>query len=197
MAAIVLLRHGQTDWSRQGRHTGRTDIELTQQGCSEATRLADHLAGHHFGYVAASPLRRARDTARLAGLVPDECLDDLLEWDYGGYEGETTQQIRARTGDPHWVIWDAPIPPGRTPGEQPEDVAERCRSVLAVCEPHLERDEDVALVAHGHVLRILTATWLGLPPRAGRLFTLATGTVSRLGFEREQQVIDLWNGSGL
>lgn len=197
MAGIVLLRHGETAWSVSGQHTGRTDIPLTDHGRRAAAALAPHLAGHTFGYVACSPLQRARDTAALAGLHPDEYLDDLLEWDYGGYEGLTTAQIREQRHDPHWVIWDSPIPPGVTPGEQPEDVAERCRRVLARCEPHVERGEDVALVAHGHVLRILTATWLGLQATAGRLFELSTGTVSLLGHEREQRTIELWNAPGL
>ena len=197
MAGIVLLRHGETAWSVSGQHTGRTDIPLTDHGRQAAAALAPHLAGHNFGYVACSPLQRARDTAALAGLDPDEYLDDLLEWDYGGYEGLTTAQIRAQRHDPHWVIWDGPVPPGVTPGEQPEDVAERCRRVLARCEPHLARGEDVALVAHGHVLRILTATWLGLQATAGRLFELSTGTVSMLGHEREQRTIELWNAPGL
>ena len=111
----------------------------------------------------------------------------------GGYEGRTTAQIRADEEDPDWVIWNAHIPPGGTPGEQPADVAERCRRVLSACQPFLDADQDVALVAHGHVLRILTATWLGLAARDGRLFTLGTGTLSKLGFEHAQQVIDVWN----
>jgi probable phosphoglycerate mutase len=170
---------------------------LTDHGRQAAAALAPHLDGHTFGYVACSPLQRARDTAALAGLTPDEYLDDLLEWDYGGFEGLTTTQIREDRRDPSWVIWDSEIPAGQTPGEQPEDVAVRCRRVLDRCEPHLQRGEDVALVAHGHVLRILTATWLGLQARDGRLFELATGTVSLLGHERAQRTIELWNAPGL
>lgn len=197
MAGIVLLRHGETAWSRSGQHTGRTDIPLTPVGEQAAARLKPHLAGHRFAWVACSPLGRARETARLAGLTPDAYLDDLLEWDYGRFEGRTTTEIRQELGDPDWVIWDATIPPGKTPGEQPQDVAARCERVLARCRQYLDRDEDVALVAHGHVLRILTATWLALPARAGRLFSLETGTVSYLSFERTQHVIDLWNAPGL
>jgi probable phosphoglycerate mutase len=197
VAGIVLLRHGETEWSVSGQHTGRTDIPLTAHGRQAAAALAPHLAGHTFGYVACSPLQRARDTAHLVGLDPDDYLDDLLEWDYGGFEGRTTAQIREQLGDPTWVIWDSEIPAGQTPGEQPEDVAVRCRRVLARCDPYLQRGEDVALVAHGHVLRILTATWLNLDARAGRLFELATGTVSLLGHEREQRTIELWNAPGL
>jgi broad specificity phosphatase PhoE len=192
-----LLRHGETAWSVSGQHTGRSDIPLTDHGRQAAAALAPHIAGHHFGYVACSPLHRARDTAALVGLHPDEYLDDLLEWDYGGFEGLTTAQIREQQHDPAWVIWDCQIPPGDSPGEQPEDVADRCRSVLNRCEPFLKGGQDVALVAHGHVLRILTATWLDLDPRAGRLFELATGTVSLLGHEREQRTIELWNAPGL
>jgi len=193
----VILRHGETAWSVSGQHTGRTDIPLTDDGRAAARALAPHLAGHDFGLIACSPLQRTRETARLAGLTPDLLSDDLLEWDYGGFEGRTTSQIRRETGDPDWVIWNTRVPAGSTPGEQPEDVAVRCRRVLEMCHPHLVRGEDVALVAHGHLLRILTATWLELDPRSGRLFTLSTGTVSMLGFERAQHVIDLWNAAGL
>lgn len=193
MAGIVLLRHGETQWSRSGRHTGRTDVPLTSGGQRAASSLAPRLAGHDFAFVACSPLRRARETARLAGLTPDAYLDDLLEWDYGGFEGRTTDEIRLETGDPDWVIWDAHVPAGQTPGEQPEDVARRCAAVLGRCRPFLDSGRDVALVAHGHLLRILTATWLGLEPRCGRLFMLQTGRISYLSFERSQHVIDLWN----
>jgi broad specificity phosphatase PhoE len=193
MAGIVLIRHGQTQWSLSGQHTGRTDIPLTPQGRQAAAALAPRLAAHQFGYVACSPLQRARDTAALAGLHPDVFTDDLLEWDYGGYEGRTTAQIREDEQDPDWVIWKAHIAPGGTPGEQPEDVARRCRRLLSTCQPYLDADQDVALIAHGHVLRILTATWLGLPARDGRLFALATGTLSKLGVEHAQPVIDVWN----
>ncbi|HRV64998.1 MAG: histidine phosphatase family protein [Actinobacteria bacterium] len=197
MAGIVILRHGQTEWSQSGQHTGRTDIPLTDVGRAAAAALAPQITGHTFAFVACSPLQRARETARLAGLTPDIYSDDLLEWDYGGYEGRTTEEIRRDTHDPDWVIWNAQIPVGETPGEQPEDVAVRCRRVLTVCEPHLAQGQDVALVAHGHLLRILTATWLGLEARDGRLFALATGTVSYLSYEREQHVIGLWNAPGL
>ena len=192
-----MLRHGETAWSRSGQHTGRTDIPLTDAGRQAAAALKPHLAGHDFGWVACSPLGRARETAQLAGLEPDDYLDDLLEWDYGQFEGRTTSEIREQLADPEWVIWDATIGPGQTPGEQAEDVATRCSRVLGECQPFLARGEDVALVAHGHVLRILTATWLSLPARSGRLFALETGTVSYLSFERTQHVIELWNASGL
>jgi len=192
-----MLRHGQTEWSRTGRHTGRTDVPLTQAGEQAAAALEPHLAGHDFAWVACSPLQRARETARLAGLHPDQYLDDLLEWDYGQFEGRTTADIRKQSHDPDWVIWDAHIGPGETPGEQPRDVAVRCQRVIERCEPYMADGHDVALIAHGHVLRILTATWLGLDPHAGRLFALETGTVSYLGFERTQRVVELWNAPGL
>lgn len=197
MAGIVMLRHGETEWSRTGQHTGRSDVPLTEAGRAGAAALAPALSGHSFGWVACSPLRRARDTAELAGLRPSTYLDDLLEWDYGGFEGRTTADIRIAEQNPQWSIWDARVPPGATPGEQAEDVSIRCRRVLQMCQPYLDAGQDVALIAHGHVLRILTATWLDLPARAGRLFALHTGTVSRLGFEREQPVIDMWNAAGL
>lgn len=192
-----MLRHGETPWSVSGQHTGRSDIGLTQAGRSAAAALAPQLAGHNFAWVACSPLQRARDTAHLAGLTPDDYLEDLLEWDYGALEGRTTADIRSELDDPQWVVWDAYIPPGQTPGEQPEQVGQRCQRVIDLCLPYLQGGEDVALVAHGHLLRMLTATWLRLEPRAGRLFKLETGTISALGFERSQRVIDLWNSPAL
>jgi broad specificity phosphatase PhoE len=192
-----MLRHGQTAWSMSGQHTGRTDIGLTPEGRAAARALTPHLRGHRFGLIACSPLRRAQDTAALAGLNPQVITDDLLEWDYGSFEGRTTAQIREDLADPGWVIWDAHVASGDTPGEQSEDVAKRCARVIELCGPYLDQGQDVALVAHGHVLRILTATWLGLPARDGRLFALETGTVSMLGFERDQRVIRLWNAPGM
>lgn len=192
-----MLRHGETEWSRTGRHTGRSNIPLTEAGREAAAALQPVLAGHAFAWVACSPLQRARDTAELAGLKPDVYLDDLLEWDYGQFEGRTTADIRKDLHDPDWVIWSADIEAGQTPGERPQDVAVRCQRVLDRCGPYLADGKDVALVAHGHVLRILTATWLGLTADDGRLFALETGTVSCLGFERDQHVIELWNAPRL
>ena len=125
--------------------------------------------------------------------MPDDYIDDLHEWDYGAWEGLTTAQIRTQLDDPTWLIWDHPIPPGSTPGEQLDDVAVRVDRVIARCLPVLETGNDAILVAHGHVLRILTARWLGLPPIAGRLFALDPARLSALGFEHEQQVISVWN----
>lgn len=192
-----MLRHGQTAWSLSGQHTGRVDIPLTDEGKAAAAALAPSLKGASFAWIACSPLQRAQETASLAGLTPDTLDDDLLEWDYGGYEGRTTADIRTELDDPEWVVWDGFIPPGDTPGEQPEDVGVRCKRMIERCLPFLDAGDDVALVAHGHLLRMLTAEWLRLEPRAGRLFKLETGTISALGYERDQRVIELWNATEL
>lgn len=189
---IVLIRHGETEWSRSGQHTGRTDLPLTAKGERDAAALAPRLAGRTFAEVLVSPLSRARETARLAGLAGSTD-PDLLEWDYGAYEGRRTADIRSENNDPEWTIWRDPIPPGNTPGEQPEQVADRARRVLSRCEPLVRDGADCALVAHGHLLRILTATWLGLPAVDGRLFALDAGALSSVGFEHEQHVIRTWN----
>ncbi|MFZ1652847.1 MAG: histidine phosphatase family protein [Candidatus Nanopelagicales bacterium] len=193
MAEIVLLRHGETEWSKSGQHTGLTNIPLTRNGRKRAAEAAQLLKYRAFGLVLTSPLERAADTAKLAGLTADDTDDNLLEWDYGAWEGRTTLDIRAELGQPDWVIWDHPVPPGKTPGETTNQVAERCRKVLARCEPVLGQGRDCALVAHGHVLRILTATWLGLSSDMGRLFELDPGALSMLGYERDQRVLTGWN----
>lgn len=192
-ARIWLIRHGETEWSRAGRHTGRTDLPLTARGEKEAEAIRREIADLQPGLVLCSPLQRARETARLAGLIPDEFLDDLREWDYGAWEGRTTADIRTERSDPTWVVWDHPVPPGTTPGEQPSDVGVRVDRVLARCAATLDTGRDCILVAHGHVLRILTARWLGLEPRDGRLFALDPARLSALGFEHEQHVISRWN----
>ena len=192
-ARIWLLRHGETEWSRDGRHTGRTDVPLTDEGREQAVAVRADLANVTPGLVLCSPLSRARETARLAGLEPDDLTDDLLEWDYGAWEGRTTPQIRADLSDPTWVVWGHPVPPGTTPGEQVADVGVRADRVLARCAPVLAGGADCVLVAHGHVLRMLTARWLGLPPVDGRLFALDPARLSSLGFEHEQHVITAWN----
>jgi probable phosphoglycerate mutase len=154
--------------------------------------LSPRLAGRSFAAVLVSPLIRAQRTAALAGLAAE--LDpDLVEWDYGAVEGRTTAEIRAELADPAWTIWRDPIRPGDTPGEQAEDVAERAARVVRRCDPYLRAGADCALVAHGHLLRILTATWLGLPAVAARLFALDAGSMSTLGYEHEQPVIRTWN----
>jgi probable phosphoglycerate mutase len=188
-AQLYLLRHGETEWSKVGRHTGRTDIPLTDAGRQRAAQVAPLLTAVTFGLVLCSPLSRARDTAALAGLTPDGYDDELLEWDYGVYEGRTTADIRAEKGMPQWVIWDDPIPGG----ERPADVGARAGRVLDRVQPMLTSGRNVMLAAHGHFLRILTATYLGLPPADGRMFALDAGGVSVLGHERTQPVIAGWN----
>lgn len=195
-AQLWLIRHGETERSRDGRHTGRTDIPLTSVGERQADALAADLAGISPGLVLSSPMARARETAARAGLTVDDITVDLSEWDYGAWEGRTTAEIRVETGNPTWDIWDEPIPAGRTSGEQVVDVAIRAERVIARCQPVLDEGRDCVLVAHGHVLRILTACWLRLPPIDGRLFALDAGTLSALGYEHEQQVIRRWNWPG-
>jgi broad specificity phosphatase PhoE len=192
-AQIWLIRHGQTEWSRAGRHTGWTDVPLTEEGERQADAVRGELAGITPALVLCSPLTRARETARRAGLTPDEITDDLKEWDYGAWEGRTTAEIRQTLGDRTWLVWDHPVPAGDTPGEQLDEVAARVDRVIARCTPALDEGSDVVLVAHGHVLRILTARWLGLAPIDGRLFALDPARLSALGFEHEQRVIRRWN----
>ena len=192
MGELILLRHGETEWSLAGKHTGRTDIPLTPRGEGAAAALAPLLARRHIVAAFTSPAQRAAKTAALAGL-PDAKLDpDLWEWDYGGYEGLTTQQIRETR--PGWYLWRDGVIPGDAahPGETVEQVGERVDRVLRRVEPLLA-DGDVALVAHGHVLRVLTARYLRLDPTAGRLFRLDTGTLSALGHEHGEPVILCWN----
>lgn len=193
---IWLVRHGETEWSLSGRHTGRTDLPLTARGEQVAAALAPSVAQLTPALVLCSPLERARRTAELAGLHPDTEDPDLLEWDYGAWEGITTAEIREELDDPHWLIWDHPVPAGATPGEQLDDVAVRVERVIDRCAPVLDSGGDCVLVAHGHVLRILTARWLGLPPIDGRLFALDAGRLSALGFEHQTRAITLWNSVG-
>ncbi|MCK9893315.1 histidine phosphatase family protein [Frankia sp. AgB32] len=188
---LVLLRHGETEWSRDGRHTGRTDVPLTAEGERQAAGQAERLAKWSFELVATSPRRRATHTADLAGLAAPPAVervvwDDLAEWDYGDYEGITTATIRETM--PGWTVWTAPVPGG----ESAEQVGARADAVLARLRPALERG-DVALVGHGHLLRVLIARWLGLAPRAGVHVTLAAGSVSVLGHEHEAAVIEALN----
>jgi broad specificity phosphatase PhoE len=192
MGDLILLRHGQTEWSQAGRHTGRTDIPLTPHGEECAAELAPALAKPHITAVFTSPAKRAIRTAELAGLTGAVTDPDLWEWDYGGYEGQTTAQIRAER--PGWYLWRDGVIAGDAdhPGETVEQVGERTDRVLAKVRPLLA-DGDVALVAHGHVLRVLTARWLELAPVNGKLFRLDTGTVSTLGTEHEEPVIASWN----
>ena len=196
MGDLILLRHGETEWSRDGRHTGRTDVPLTPKGSVGAAALEPMLSRRaddgRLVAVFASPAQRAQRTAALAGLTVTKTDPDLWEWDYGGYEGITTADIQRER--PGWSLWRDGVIPGDAahPGETVEEVGERVDRVLKRAAPLL-RDGDVALVAHGHVLRVLTARWLGLRPTDGRLFRLDTGTVSALGTEHDEPVIVSWN----
>lgn len=182
---IWLIRHGETEWSKSGAHTGSTDLPLTPEGEKTAEKLRQCLAGHPFALVLVSPMRRALDTCRLAGYGDvAEISDDLREWNYGDYEGLSTPQIRQQR--PDWNLWSD----GVINGETVQQVGARA---LHVIRRILATQGDVALFAHGHLLRILTACWIQLPPEAGRLFALSTGTVSILGYERETKVIQQWN----
>ncbi|WP_151481201.1 histidine phosphatase family protein [Streptomyces albicerus] len=192
MGDLLLVRHGETEWSRSGRHTSRTDLPLTEHGEEQAKSLAPLFAGRPFALVLTSPLARAMRTAELAGLTGAVTDPDLHEWDYGAYEGVTTVDIH-RTR-PDWYLWNDGVPPGPDghPGESPAEVGERADRVLARAEKALD-DGDVVLVAHSHLLRVLTARRLDLPAEDGRLFKLETGTVSRLSTEHGRPVIAGWN----
>jgi probable phosphoglycerate mutase len=182
---LVLVRHGQTEWSRDGRHTGRTDAALTEEGVREAERVRAELDGHTFARVLSSQLSRALETARLAGLGDRvETRDELLEWDYGEYEGITSAEIR-RTR-PDWVLWREGCPGG----ESPEDVGARADRLLAELA---STDGDVAIFGHGHMLRVLTARWVELAPSEGARFVLETGKISVLGWEHDWHAIRTWN----
>jgi len=188
MREIVVARHGQTEWSASGRHTSFTDLELTPEGERQSTRIGELLAGRAFAAVLSSPLRRALHSAELAGLTVTATDDDLLEWNYGAYEGRTTAEIRQER--PGWSVWYDDSPGGESAEEvglRADRVLDRVRSMLT--------SGDVALVGHAHQLRVLTARWLGLPPQNGELFKLETGTLSVLGYERETPVLLRWNAS--
>ncbi len=182
---LWLIRHGETEWSLSGAHTSRTDVPLTAAGRDRAAAIGRYLAGQSFALVLASPMARALDTCRLAGLGGVAQIDpDLREWDYGDYEGLTTEAIRRDR--PGWSLWRD----GAPNGESIDGAAARAQAAIT---RSLGAPGDVALFAHGHILRILAACWLGLPPDGGRLFALSTGTVSTLGYERETRVLTRWN----
>lgn len=184
---LWLVRHGETEWARLGRHTGRTDVPLTELGRDQARALGRRLAGHAFGLVLTSPLSRARDTASIAGFGDVAQADpDLMEWDYGSLEGRQTPDIQATY--PGWTIWLGPWPAGETITE----VATRADRVVTRVRSTQEPG-DALVFAHGHLLRVLAARWLGLRPESGGLFALGTGTVSTLGWEHESPVIETWN----
>jgi broad specificity phosphatase PhoE len=197
MGEIVVVRHGATEWSRNGRHTGVTDLPLLPDGEDDGRRLRGVLAGLDIAHAFISPRLRARRTAELAGLtdgkVDSRIDEDLVEVDYGGYEGRTTKDISTELGRP-WSLWTDGTVPGNTPGETLDQVAARVDRVLDQVRPLLD-DGNVALFAHGHVLRILTARWLGLGPESGALFPLETGRYGLLGFERERAALRGWNAA--
>jgi probable phosphoglycerate mutase len=183
MDHLWLIRHGETEWSLSGAHTGSTDIPLTEAGRKQAAVLGASLARHSFSLVLSSPLSRALSTAQIAGYEP-QVDPDLSEWDYGAYEGRKTAEIRQDR--PGWSLWRDGVPGG----ESIDDVAARARRVIAKAQ---QAPGDVALFAHGHFLRILTSCWLELEPRDARLFALGTASISTLGNERETRVILRWN----
>jgi probable phosphoglycerate mutase len=191
---LILVRHGETEWSISGRHTSYTDLPLTAHGEEQARSVAPLLADRPIGLVLVSPLQRALHTAELAGFKNARITPDLHEWDYGGYEGITTAEIhRSR---PDWNLWADGVAPGPAghPGESPAEIGERADRVLAEAAAALRAsDEDVVLIAHSHFLRVLTARYLGLPASGGALFVLDTGAVSRLGREHHRPVITAWN----
>ncbi|MBI3694669.1 MAG: histidine phosphatase family protein [Acidobacteria bacterium] len=182
---LWLFRHGETEWSRSGAHSGRTDLPLINVGREKAATLGRHLDDRRFALVLSSPLQRARETCRLAGYGDVAQIEaNLCEWDYGKYEGRTTPEIRQET--PDWNLWTSGVPNGETV----DQVAARAQAVIARAS---SAGGDVALFAHGHILRILAACWLGLPPAAGGLFALDTASLSILGYERTTRVITRWN----
>lgn len=187
MKEIWLVRHGETAWSLSGAHTGSSDIELTERGRQKATAIGDALRGHQFELVLTSPLIRARETCRLAGFEQAALIDpNLVEWQYGDFEGRTTNEIRENY--PGWSIWND----GVVNGESIDEVARRAEAVI---QRSTTVEGDVVLFAHGHLLRILAARWLELPPRDGRLFALNTATISVLSYERDTRVIQRWNNA--
>jgi broad specificity phosphatase PhoE len=189
---LVVLRHGATQWSTAGKHTGRTDVPLSSQGEDQAKVVGALIAGRTFVLVLASPLRRAQRTAELAGLRHIETDADLVEWDYGGFEGMTTAEIRRII--PGWSLWRDGVTSHAAgqPGETAADVGARADRVVARVLPVLGSG-DVALVSHGHFLRVLAARWLSLPPTDGALLALDTASVSVLGFEHGEHVVRHWN----
>jgi len=183
--SVVLARHGETEWSLSLRHTGKTDLPLTEEGRRQARALGPRLHAWTFSLVLTSPLQRALETCRLAGYGEQARVrPDLVEWDYGRYEGLTSQQIQAL--QPNWSLWRDGCPGGETA----EDVGRRADRVLAEVR---SVDGDVLIFAHGHVLRVLAARWLGEPPEDGRHYALQTATLSVLGYEHADPVIRLWN----
>ncbi|MCS6546352.1 histidine phosphatase family protein [Curtobacterium flaccumfaciens pv. flaccumfaciens] len=188
---LVLVRHGETEWSKSGQHTGRTDIPLTDNGVEQAKRAGRYLGDRSFALALSSPLQRARDTAHLIGVEP-ELDEDLYEWDYGAYEGLTTPQIKVLRHGP-WDLWTDGVPAGDTPGENAAEVRVRVERILNRARPVLSEGHDAVFIAHGHVLRALGAAWIRLAPQDGAVLKLGTASVSILGYEHGRPVIDAWN----
>lgn len=185
---IVLVRHGETEWSATGRHTSHTDVPLTEAGRRDAEAIGPALAEFRFGLVLTSPMRRASDTCRLAGLGDVAEVDDnLMEWNYGDYEGLTTPEIRETVTE--WRVWTHPTPNG----EPVESVTARADRVIDRCGSVVERGDDAALFGHGHMSRVIAARWIGLGAADGQRFALGAGSVSVLDHERESAVIERWN----
>lgn len=182
---VFLVRHGETEWSLAGLHTGRTDVPLVEIGRQQAAAVGDVLRGHAFSLVLTSPLTRAEQTCALAGMAEvAEPADDLMEWDYGEFEGRSSEEIRATR--PGWTLWTDGVVGGESAaavGRRADRVIERARAA----------DGDTLCFSHGHLLRVLAARWVGLPPAAGRLLALDPGSLSVLGWERETPVVELWN----
>ncbi|MDX6664361.1 MAG: hypothetical protein QOG68_567 [Solirubrobacteraceae bacterium] len=187
MSEAWLIRHAETEWSASGRHTGRTDVPLTEAGREGARALRERLAGRAWAAVWTSPLSRARETCELAGLGDHAVVrEDLLEWDYGEYEGITTAQIRAER--PDWYLWADGCPGG----ESPAAAAARADGVVADL---VAADGAVAVFAHGHILRMVAGRWIEMAADGGGHLALATGSISILGFEREVRVLRRWNAT--
>ena len=182
-----MARHAETEWSISGQHTGRTDIPLTDVGRDAAVQLGLRLAEHPFDRMLSSPLDRALTTAHLAGYADPEIDDDLLEWDYGDYEGVTTADIRAER--PDWELWTDGAPNGETPA----DVSKRADAAFERAAGICDSGYDAIVFGHGHMLTALAVRWVGLPIEAGRLLRISTGSVGVLRWKRENRVIDLWN----
>ncbi len=194
---LWLVRHGETEWSQDGRHTSVTDIPLTERGRERARELRDFLAGRKFAAVLVSPLKRAKETCEIAGYSSVAIVDrNLVEWNYGESEGKTTAEMRVKYG-PDWSVWSNEIIGGESVeqvGKRADKVIERALAAVAIGQ-NAGESHQVALFAHAHVLRILAARWIELPAVDGKLFALGTGSLSVLGFEREQRVISRWNRS--
>lgn len=184
-ARVVLVRHGETAWSRDLRHTGRTDIPLTELGCEQAAACRGPLAGRHFGLVLCSPLKRARTTCALAGFGERaELRDDLMEWDYGGYDGRTSHEIAM--DQPGWNIFDGAV----LGGESIEQVGARADRIIAEVA---DRDDCTLVFAHGHLLRVLAIRWIGLAAIRARNLGLSTAAISELGYDKDDRAVERWN----